>query len=73
MRKNLLLALIFGLAILIVTTVSATAQGRLTEQSKVAINGIGSIKVGMTVAEASLLINTPLVPNNYTGAEGVTI
>jgi hypothetical protein len=28
------------------------AQGRLTEQSKVAIDGIGPVRVGMTIAEA---------------------
>ncbi len=39
-------------AILTTTIVPINAQQRLTEQSRVAINGIGPVRVGMTVAEA---------------------
>jgi hypothetical protein len=37
------------------------AQPQLTEQSKVFINGIGPIRVGMTVAEAEVSANVTLV------------
>ncbi len=39
-------------AIIATTIVPTSAQQRLTEQSRVAINGIGPVRVGMTVAEA---------------------
>lgn len=42
-------------------TVGANAQTKLTNQSKVYINGIGAVRVGMTVAEASLAAGTRLV------------
>lgn len=44
------------------------AQAALTNQSKVVINGIGTVRVGMTVAQASKAAGTRLVstsqPNN---------
>lgn len=40
------------------------AQTKLTNSSKVYINGIGSVRVGMTVAEASKAAGTRLVREN---------
>ncbi len=42
-----------SIAIFFVTIFSANAQDRLTEKSKVFINGMGPVKVGMSLAEAS--------------------
>lgn len=41
---------------------AAVAQDKLTEQSKVTINGIGSIQVGMTPQKASQVSGTAIVP-----------
>jgi hypothetical protein len=38
------------------------AQGTLTNQSKLSIDGIGNVRVGMTVSEASREADIPLVP-----------
>jgi hypothetical protein len=51
------------------TLASVNAQSKLTNQSKVYINGIGPVFVGMTVAQASQAAGTRLVslggsPNN---------
>lgn len=37
------------------------AQTKLTNQSKVYINGIGSVRIGMTVAQASIAAGTKLI------------
>ena len=51
----------------LLTVISVNAQNRLTSQSKVYINGIGAIRVGMTVEQASRASGTRLIPDNYTG------
>jgi hypothetical protein len=43
------------------TVMTAVAQDKLTKQSKVIINGIGSIRVGMTPQEATQSSGVPLV------------
>jgi len=47
--------------IFLVWVTSASGQAKLTEQSKLAINGIGPIRVGMTVNEASQSAGVKLV------------
>ena len=47
--------------IVLVWVTSASGQAKLTEQSKLAINGIGQIRVGMTVDEASRAAGVKLV------------
>ncbi|MBD2568079.1 hypothetical protein [Anabaena lutea] len=47
---------------------TVTAQTKLTSQSKVTINGIGAVKVGMTISQAAKAAGTKLVsdaPNQY--------
>ena len=50
------------------TIASVNAQAKLTEQSKVSIYGIGSVSVGMTIAEASSAAGTPLIKTPSYGA-----
>lgn len=50
-------------------SVEAIAQTKLTNQSKVYINGIGSVRVGMTVAEASKAAGTKLIQASSGGEE----
>lgn len=50
-------------------SVEAIAQTKLTNQSKVYINGIGSVRVGMTVAEASKAAGTKLIQTSSGGEE----
>jgi hypothetical protein len=58
-----------GTTVLLTTILPSSAQMRLTEQSRVTINGIGAVQVGMTVAEAeraagiSLQVQYPRKPN----------
>ncbi len=61
MSAKLLTYLISPLAVAVVAIGATSAQTKITNQSKVAINGIGSIRVGMTVAEASRASGTKLV------------
>jgi hypothetical protein len=49
------------IVIVLVWATSASGQAQLTEQSKLAINGIGPIRVGMTVDEASHSAGVKLV------------
>ena len=49
------------IVIVLVWVTSASGQAQLTEQSKLAINGIGPIRVGMTVDEASHSAGVKLV------------
>lgn len=49
------------LALSTLTIKSVLAQTKLTNQSKVYINGIGSVRVGMTIAEASKAAGTKLI------------
>ena len=55
LNSSKLAALLISTAVifLILVTSVVSAQAKLTERSKLAINGIGSIRVGMTVDEAS--------------------
>jgi len=53
-------------AVFFVTLFSVNAQDRLTDKSQVFINGIGPVRVGMTVEQASKASGTRLIPNNYT-------
>jgi hypothetical protein len=46
------------------TAVSVNAQTKLSQQSKVSITGIGPVRVGMTVAQASKAAGTRLVRSN---------
>jgi hypothetical protein len=48
---------------------SASSQTQLTEQSKLALKGIGSIQVGMTVEEASQAAGVRLVKSNGSGRD----
>jgi hypothetical protein len=68
-RAKSLTLLIEGLVLLSLNTVSANAQSKLTNQSKVFINGIGSVQVGMTVAQASRAAGTRLVSPGYSGSD----
>ncbi len=61
MSAKFLTYLISPLAVAVVAIGATSAQTKITNQSKVAINGIGGIKVGMTVAEASRASGTKLV------------
>ena len=54
------------IAVSLISTLNA--QGQITQQSKVAMSGIGAIKVGMTVDEASKAANTQIVTESG-GAE----
>lgn len=45
--------LIGSIALVLIWVTSVNAQPQLIERSKLAIDGIGPIRVGMTVAEAS--------------------
>ena len=54
LNSSKLLALLIGTAVIfLILVTSVSAQAKLTERSKLAINGIGPIRVGMTVDEAS--------------------
>lgn len=60
--NNKFLTFLIGTPIVLSLTIGTVlAQARLTNQSKVFINGIGSIRVGMTVAQASQAAGTRLV------------
>ena len=58
---NRLTFLIGTLILFPLSVVSVNAQSKLTNQSKVFINGMGPVRVGMTVAEASRAAGTRLV------------
>ena len=54
LNSSKLVALLIGTAVIfLILVTSVSAQAKLTERSKLAINGIGPIRVGMTVDEAS--------------------
>jgi hypothetical protein len=53
--------LISAIIVISVWATSASGQAQLTERSKLAINGIGPIRVGMTVSEASRSAGVKLV------------
>ena len=60
-RAKFLTFFIPSVLVLPLAIVAAQAQARLTNQSKVSLNGVGQIRVGMTVAEASQAAGTRLV------------
>lgn len=63
------LALI-GLALTLCMAIACVnAQAKLTEQSKVSLYGIGSVRAGMTIAEASRAAGTPLIESSNLGAK----
>lgn len=55
------------LSLFFVTVLPLIAQAQLTEQSKVYINGIGPVLVGMTVSEASKAAGRRLVSTGDSG------
>ena len=59
--------LISTLVICTVFVTSVNAQPQLTERSQLAINGIGPIRVGMTVDEASQSAGIKLISNGNSG------
>ncbi|WP_009632185.1 hypothetical protein [Synechocystis sp. PCC 7509] len=61
MKIKFLTYLISPLVISVVAIGATSAQTKITNQSRLAINGIGSIRVGMTVTEASRASGTKLV------------
>jgi hypothetical protein len=56
--------LIGTIALVLIWVTSVSAQQQLTERSKLAIDGIGPIRVGMTVAEASRSAELTLVKSS---------
>lgn len=61
---------LIGLALaLCMAIASVNAQIKLTEQSKVSIYGIGLVRAGMTIAEASSAAGTPVIEASNLGAE----
>ena len=56
--------LISTIIIIVVSATSVNAQAQLTERSQLAIDGIGPIRVGMTVEEASRSAGVRLVRND---------
>ena len=61
MKINPILTCFIGSLFLSSITVGINAQTKLTNSSKVYFNGIGSVRVGMSVAEASKAAGTKLV------------
>ncbi len=59
--SKLVILFIGAVVVVSVWATSASGQSKLTEQSKLAINGIGPIRVGMTVDEASRAAGVKLV------------
>lgn len=57
-KRLFILCSSFSLSFIVMT---AVAQDKLTKQSKVTINGIGSIRVGMTPQQATQSSGVPLV------------
>lgn len=66
-KAKLLSVATVTLALTSLTIGTVVAQTKLTNQSKVVINGIGAVRVGMTVSQAAKAAGTKLVgdvPNN---------
>lgn len=62
MKKLILFtSLLSSLAVSAIAISATSTPTKITNQSKLAINGIGSIRVGMTVAEAAKASGTKLV------------
>ncbi|WP_009630123.1 hypothetical protein [Synechocystis sp. PCC 7509] len=65
MSAKFLTYLISPLAVAVVAIGATSAQTKITKQSKVAVSGIGSIRVGMTVTQASTASGTKLISTGY--------
>lgn len=66
-KAKLLILATVTLALSSVTIGTVVAQAKLTNQSKLFLNGIGQVRVGMTVSQAAKAAGTKLVgdsPNN---------
>jgi hypothetical protein len=68
-RARLLTVFIVTLLVCFLTTFTGLAQEKLTEQSKVFINGIGPVRVGMTISQASKAAGTRFVRIESGGEE----
>lgn len=66
-RSTFLTSLVGAISLFPFVILSVSAQTKLTEQSKVAINGIGPVRVGMTVAEASKAAGVELLSEGNFG------
>ncbi|MEH1870216.1 hypothetical protein [Nostoc sp.] len=67
MKAKLLTLAFLTLAVSSLTVSTVLAQAKLTNQSKLFINGVGRVRVGMTVSQAAKAAGTKLVgdaPNN---------
>lgn len=58
------------IVLLILTTLPSAAQAKLTEQSRLAIDGIGPIRVGMTIAEAEKSAGLRLIERGVRAGSG---
>ena len=63
--KSKLLTIIIGSIALFPLNIPAIAHSKITNQSKVFINGLGAVRVGMTIAQASKAAGTKLVRGRY--------
>jgi hypothetical protein len=63
-NKSKLLTLLIGSIALFPLNIPVNAAPKITNQSKVFINGIGSVQVGMTVAQASKAAGAKLVTSS---------
>lgn len=69
-KPNVLTSLLGALVLSPLAILSVSAQTQLTDQSKVVINGIGPVRVGMTVSEASKAAGVQLVSEGSFGVGG---
>jgi len=67
-KAKVLAFLLPAVVISSVIPIAANAQTKLNNQAKVFINGIGSVRVGMTVAQASRAAGTRLVSMGDSGS-----
>jgi hypothetical protein len=63
-KAKLLTLLTATIAVYSLSVGTVLAQAKLTNQSKVTVNGIGPVRVGMTVSEATKAAGTKLVSLN---------
>lgn len=70
LNSSKLVALLIGTAVIfLIWVTSVSAQAKLTERSKLALNGIGPIRVGMTVDEASQSAGIRLIRSGSGGMD----
>src|SRR4028118_601087 len=70
LNSSKLVALLIGpTVIFLILVTSVSAQAKLTERAKLAINGIGPIRVGMTVDEASQSAGIRLIRSGSGGLD----